>query len=116
MRMHRGVLSSAFLSPETISQDDAAAGRICRRHPHPKRLYAVCERRRELVVAIDQLQCRDLAIGKTSVCRGVCRIGIDIVWATLRGPGIAIRIALAHVEDRAAGHVVVHDAVDKSVK
>ena len=106
----------ALLPPIPHVGNQAAAGRIGVRHPHPERLHAIGERRREGIPPIDELERRNLAVGEAGGSGGVGRIRIDVVRAALRGPGMPARRALRHVEDRPARHVVVHDAVHESVE
>ena len=82
----------------------------------PKDRHAVGQRRRELVAAVDELQRLDLAIGQPRVGRGVRRIRIHAIRTAQGRPGIALRVALRHVEQRARRHVVVDDAVLQAVE
>ena len=116
MPVHRRLRGGAFLAPKPRIGNQAAAGRIGVRQPHPERLHAIGERRRERIAAVDELERRDLAVGQAGGRAGVGRIRIDVVRAALRGPGMPVRRALRDVEDRAARHVVVHDAVDEAVE
>ena len=74
------------------------------------------QRRREFVSAVDQLERRDLAVGKARCRTRILRIGFNVVRTPLGGPGIPVGRALAHVENGSARHVVINDAVRKSIE
>ena len=116
MRMVLRVGRCPFLSFESRVHDEAASGGIGGRNPHAEGLQSMSQRRGELVAAINDFQCGDLPIGKTCRGRGVGRIRIGVIGTPFGGPRIASRRPLAQVEDRAASHVVIDDAIGESVK
>ena len=84
MRVILRVCGRAFLAFEAGVHDQAAPGRIRRRHPHAKRFGAIRQRRRIFVSAVDHFQGRDLPVRETGCGGGVLGIRIDvsqdIVW------------------------------------
>jgi hypothetical protein len=68
------------------------------------------------IAAVNELQRGNLTVGEARVRASVRWIRVDVIGTPLCGPRMLIWRALAHVEDCAAAHVVVDDAVGQSIQ
>src|SRR5438552_369587 len=110
------VWGSTKRPPEPRSHNQPASTGVRVRQPHPETLHPVRQRSRERVTGVDKLQRGNLTVRQACIRAGIRWIWIHIARTALGRPWFAAGLALFHIEDRTAGHVVVHDAVRQAIQ